>query len=693
MTTPSSDIPPLELAEKEVLRLRSEIKHHDTLYYVMQNPEVPDAEYDRLQDRLKTLEHAYPKLITPDSPTQKVGGDEALYLVNDLFDSVQHETPMRSLDKSKEVHELTDFNQRVEEFLVKQGDLDKGAIEYTCELKLDGVAASLLYVDGVLVRAATRGDGNLGENITAHARAIASVPKRLHGEGWPERVEVRGEVFLPKLTFETLNAQALAKGEEPFINPRNAASGTIRSKNLKITAARQLEFFCYGMDSHEDAGLPDSNFLRFKLLESWGFRINEHLQKVSGIEACVDYFKNMESLRNTLPYEIDGVVFKVDSQALRNKLGATAKHPRWAIAHKFEAQEEMTELLDVEFQVGRTGAITPVARLKPVFVGGVTVSNATLHNMGEIQRLDLRINDWVYIRRAGDVIPKIVKVIIEKRPEVTHEVLMPKNCPICQSDIEKEESEAVARCSGGLFCPAQRKEAIHHFASRKAMDIDGLGEKLIDQLVDKEMVRTPADLYKLNQLGLCRLERMGKKSADNLLSSLENSKNTTLARFLYGLGIREVGEVTAASLASHFQSLEVIVKAKLDELLEVSDIGPVVAKHVETFFRQPHNIEVINELLSIGITWEVAQPSGTLSEQPLAGEIWMLTGKLSSMTRDEGKALLQQLGAKVTSSISSKTTALVVGEKAGSKLAKAEKLGVRVVSEDDFMLMRQEWGV
>lgn len=693
MTTPSSDIPPFELAEKEVSRLRTEIIHHDHLYYVMDNPEVPDSEYDRLLRRLTLLEEKYPLLLTKNSPTQRIGGDESLYLVSDLFEPVSHDVPMLSLDKSNEIEALREFYDRVEEGLKKQGVLfHKSEIEFCCELKLDGLAVSLLYVDGLLVRAATRGDGRQGENITAHVRAINSVPRKLGGSGWPERVEVRGEVFLPKPAFERLNAQALKRGEDPFINPRNAAAGTLRSKNPKVTASRQLEFFCYGVDSKDDRRFPDSNIERFKLLESWGFTINESLKKVSGIEACIEFFDNMEAERNSLPYEIDGVVFKVDLQSFRKLLGTTAKHPRWAIAHKFEAQEEITELLGVDFQVGRTGAITPVGRLKPVYVGGANVSNATLHNMGEIQRLDLKINDKVYIRRAGDVIPKVVKVVKEQRADNTREILMPTQCPVCQSDIELEENNAIARCSGGLFCPAQRKEAIKHFASRKAMDIDGLGEKLIEQLVDKELIHTPADLYKLSELTLHRLERMGKKSAVNLLGALEKSKTTTLARFLYSLGIREVGEVTAASLSSYFQTLEAIKNADIEALHKVSDIGPIVAKHVATFFQQPHNLEVIEALQSTGIQWESIESQDIIGGQPLAGEVWVLTGTLHTMTRDEGKAILQKLGAKVTGSVSAKTSALLAGEKAGSKLAKAEKLGVRIVTEDDFIKMQQELG-
>lgn len=688
------ELPSVKEAEKEIKRLKEEISHHDQLYYdELLEPEIPDSEYDRLQRRLSFLEEQYPQFITSDSPTQRVGGEIPPHQINDLFESVNHEIPMLSLDKSNEIEELRDFSRRVRDELGKQGALGNDReVEYCCELKLDGLAVSLLYVDGLLVRAATRGDGRQGENITAHVREISSVPHKFDGTAWPGRVEVRGEIFLPKLTFEKINSQALKKGEDPFINPRNAAAGTIRNKNPKVTASRQLEFFCYGVDSKDDSVFPDSSIERFQLLEQWGFKINESLKKVSGIEACIAFFLEIKDERDSLPYEIDGVVFKVDHHPFRKLLGATAKYPRWAVAHKFEAQEEITELLDVEFQVGRTGAITPVARLKPVYVGGATVSNATLHNMGEIQRLGLKINDRVYIRRAGDVIPKVVRVVEGQRPEVTHDILMPTQCPECQSEIEFEENNAIARCSGGLYCAAQRKEAIKHFASRKAIDIDGLGDKLIEQLVDKKLVNTPADLYKLNALTLRSLDRMGEKSANNLLKSLENSKSTTFARFLYSLGVREVGEVTAASLADHFQNLESIQLASLDTLVEVSDVGPVVAKHIETFFHQVHNLEVIQELLAQGIHWEADEPQEEADEQPLAGETWVLTGTLHTMTRDEGKAFLQKQGAKVTGSVSAKTSALLAGEKAGSKLAKAEKLGVRVVTEDEFARMMEAWG-
>ncbi|WP_422450567.1 NAD-dependent DNA ligase LigA [Endozoicomonas sp. ALB091] len=683
MSMTSSDIPSvpsLELAEQEILQLRQQISEHNHRYYVLDEPEIPDSEYDKLFIRLKSLEAAYPQLITEDSPTRRVGGTPLK-----AFGQVRHELAMLSLDNAFDEEDQADFNRRVKERLGTTED-----IEYACEPKLDGIAVSLLYEDGLLVRAATRGDGTTGEDITQNIRTIESIPLKLMGDGWPRRLEVRGEVYMPKAGFEQLNRRASAKGEKTFVNPRNAAAGSLRQLDSRITAKRPLTIYCYSVGVVDGGVLPDTHSEILACLKKWGMRVSPELQVVKGVQACEDYYQAMAEKRQGLPYEIDGIVYKVNAIARQQALGFVARAPRWAIARKFPAQEAITTLKDVEFQVGRTGAITPVARLQPVFVGGVTVSNATLHNMDEIARLDIKIGDSVVILRAGDVIPKVNRVIHSMRPDDVRDIIFPDRCPVCDSELEREE--AILRCSGGLFCSAQRKEAIKHFASRKAMDIDGLGDKLVEQLVDRQLIATVADLFSLNALEISGLERMGKKSAENLINALDQSRKTTLPRFIYSLGIREVGETTAQGLAGHYRDLHKLMAASVEDLQTVDDVGPVVAGHIEKFFRQEHNREVIDALLAKGVAWETESPVVEGGDQPLAGETWVLTGTLNTMTRDEAKAILQKLGARVTGSVSAKTSALLAGDKAGSKLAKAEKLGVRVVTEDDFMQMRQAWG-
>jgi len=652
--------------------LRDIITEHNYQYYVLDDPRVPDAEYDRLFRELQDLEAQHPDIVTPDTPTRRVGAS-----VETTFEEVVHRIPMLSLDNAFSDDELRDFDRRVKDRLKTDDD-----IEYVCEPKLDGLAVSLHYESGVLTRAATRGDGYAGEDITANIRTIPSVPLRLRGDSVPELVEVRGEVYMPREGFETLNRRLADKGEKTFVNPRNAAAGSLRQKKPTVTARRPLELCAYSVALEDESRLPATHWEGLQQVSAWGFRINPEMRRATGAEDCLQAYNELMDKRASLPYEIDGIVFKVNSLVLQRQLGFVSRAPRWAIAQKFPAQEELTVIEDVEFQVGRTGAITPVARLKPVFVGGVTVSNATLHNMDEIRRLDARIGDTVFVRRAGDVIPQVVKVVAERRPDSTREVQLPDVCPVCQSDIVQIEGEVVARCSGGLFCPAQRKEAIRHYASRKALDIEGLGDKWIDILVDRELVNTVADLYLLKKADLTGLERMGEKSAGNLIDAIDRSRNPVLWKFLYALGIREVGEATAKGLASHFGTLEAIGQADEDALQSVPDVGPIVAGHIRSFFDQTHNQETIQALKDAGVQWQTEEI--TASEKPLKGETWVLTGSLSDMTRDDAKAKLESLGAKVAGSVSGKTSCVVAGEAAGSKLTKAENLGVPVMDESAF---------
>lgn len=665
-----TDQPDHEATERaeELRRTLTDYNYH---YYVLDDPQIPDSEYDRLFRELQALEQAHPSLLTEDSPTRRVGS-----AAETSFDSVTHRIPMLSLDNAFSDDELKDFDRRIRDRLKSDDD-----IEYVCEPKLDGLAVSLHYENGLLTRGATRGDGYTGEDITENIRTIPSVPLRLRGKTVPGLVEVRGEVYMPKSGFEKLNQALARKGEKTFVNPRNAAAGSLRQKKPTVTARRPLEMCAYSVALEDESTMPPTHLEGLQRVKSWGFRTNPEMRLVTGVDACLEAYRDLLNKRNELPYEIDGIVFKVNSLALQRELGFVSRAPRWAIAQKFPAQEELTIIEDVEFQVGRTGAITPVARLKPVFVGGVTVSNATLHNMDEIRRLDVRIGDTVFVRRAGDVIPQVVKVLPEKRPDNARSVTLPEDCPVCHSDIVQLEGEAVARCSAGLYCPAQRKEAIRHYASRKALDIEGLGDKWIDILVDRELVTTIADLYLLKKSDLTGLERMGDKSASNLIKAIDQSRNPVLWKFLYALGIREVGEATAKAIASHFGSLEAISQADEDTLQAVPDVGPIVAGHIRSFFDQTHNIETLEALKRAGVQWQ--QEEITASKKPLKGETWVLTGTLS-MTRDEAKSHLESLGAKVAGSVSAKTTCVVAGESAGSKLAKAEKLGVPVLDDEAF---------
>lgn len=673
-------MPSRKQAENEIQRLREQIVHHDYRYYVLDDPEIPDAEYDRLMRRLRELETAFPELGTPDSPTRRVGAQPSA-----AFREVRHEVPMLSLDNAFAEEDVREFDRRARSRLENPAVLD-----YYAEPKLDGLAVSLRYEGGVLAHAATRGDGRTGEDVTANVRTIEAVPLRLRGGRHPAVLDVRGEVFMTRAGFEALNRAAAERGEKTFVNPRNAAAGSLRQLDPRVTAQRPLEIYFYGLGKVEGAKLPGRHSEIMERLKEWGLRVCPEAERLRGVEACLAYYARLAARRDALPYEIDGVVYKVDRLDYQRELGFVARAPRWAIAHKFPAHEEITTLRDVEFQVGRTGALTPVARLEPVFVGGVTVSNATLHNMDEIARLKLRKGDRVIVRRAGDVIPQVVRVVAddwERRRGTT--IKPPTRCPVCGSDVERQEGEAVARCTGGLYCPAQRKEALRHFASRGAMDIEGLGEKLIDQLVEEGWVQSPADLYALRAEQLAGLERMGEKSAANLVNALERSKRTTLPRFLYALGIREVGEATARALAMHFGSLEKLMAADRAALEQVPDVGPVVAGHVEAFFREKHNREVITKLRRAGVAWEDLQGVAE-GPRPLEGKAFVLTGTLAGMTREEAKSRIMQRGGKVTGSVSKKTDYVVAGDSPGSKLAKAEELGVPVLDEKGLLKLLEE---
>ena len=659
--------------KQRVARLREEINHHNYRYYVLDAPEIPDSEYDRLLRELQQLEEKYPELIVPESPTQRVG-------VTPLgaFAEVKHRIPMLSLNNAFDEQEVEDFDRRARE------RLDVKEIVYTAEPKLDGLAISLLYEDGVLVRGATRGDGSTGEDVTQNVRTIESIPLKLVGKHYPRVLEVRGEVIMTRSGFDKLNQAQRKKGDKTFANPRNAAAGSLRQLDSRVTAARPLSFYSYAVGVTEEGALADSQSHILAQLRDWGLRTNPEIKRVKGVKGCLEYFHAMQAKRDGLDYDIDGVVYKVDDIGQQEKLGFVSRAPRWAVAHKFAAQEEMTELLDVEWQVGRTGALTPVARLKPVFVGGVTVSNATLHNQDEIDRKDIRIGDTVIVRRAGDVIPEVVSVVASKRPKHVHKIKYPDKCPICKSEVVRLENEAAARCTGGLFCAAQRKEAIKHFAARRAMDIEGLGDKLVEQLVDQDMVHDVADLFSLSVAQLAEMERMGEKSAQNIVDALEKSKTTTLPRFLFALGIRQVGETTARTLAQHFGTLDAIMGANQDELEAVKDVGPVVAESIAHFFHEPHNRKVIHKLQKAGLHWPDIKVKAA-EKLPLAGKTFVITGTLTSMSRDEAKDKLVQLGAKVSGSVSKKTDYVIVGESPGSKATKAEELGVEMLDEQAFL--------
>ncbi|MDF9391287.1 MULTISPECIES: NAD-dependent DNA ligase LigA [Methylococcus] len=664
---------PAEVIEK-VRKLREEIEFHNVRYYRLDDPLITDAEYDRLMAELLAIEAQYPELVTPDSPTQRVGAPPV-----EAFAEVRHEVPMLSLENAFSEEDLAAFDRRVRK------ELSQDMLEYVAEPKLDGLAVNLLYQDGILVRAATRGDGEVGEDVTHNVRAIRAIPLRLKGEDFPAHFEARGEVFMPKRGFLALNERARRSGEKTFVNPRNAAAGSLRQLDARITASRPLSFYAYGIGAFPDDKLPATQHELLESLQRWGLPVSPEFRVVRGAAGCLEYYRSLRERRHDLPYDIDGVVYKVDDLKFQAALGFVSRAPRWAIAHKFPAEEARTRVLGIDVQVGRTGVLTPVARLEPVFVGGVTITNATLHNADEIRRKDVRPGDTVIVRRAGDVIPEIVRVVPELRVPGTEPFRMPEVCPECGSAVETEPGEALARCSGGLYCPAQHKESIKHFASRRAMDIEGLGDKLVDQLVDRKLIATVADLYRLNLDQLAGLDRMGEKSAANLLAALERSKRTTLARFLYALGIRDVGEVTAKALAEHFGSLEALMEATEEELLAVADVGPVVSGHIRLFFAQPHNREVIAQLLACGVSWE--RPAPTERKLPLQGMVFVLTGTLASMSRDEARARLEALGAKVTGSVSRNTSFVVAGSDPGSKLDKAAELGVPVLDEKGFLAL------
>ncbi|OBY50010.1 DNA ligase (NAD(+)) LigA [Haemophilus parainfluenzae] len=661
--------------QQQIDTLRHDLRRYEYEYHVLDNPTIPDAEYDRLFHQLKALEAAHPELITADSPTQRVGAKPL-----SGFAQIRHEIPMLSLDNAFSDEEFYAFVKRIEDRLIRLPE----PLTFCCEPKLDGLAVSILYVNGVLTQAATRGDGTTGEDITANIRTIRNIPLQLLMDNPPARLEVRGEVFMPHAGFERLNQLALEKGEKTFANPRNAAAGSLRQLDPKITSKRPLVLNAYSIGIAEGVDLPNTHYDRLQWLKSIGIPVNLEIRLCNGTDEVLDFYRDIQNKRSSLGYDIDGTVLKINDIALQEKLGFISKAPRWAIAYKFPAQEELTRLNDVEFQVGRTGAITPVAKLEPVFVAGVTVSNATLHNGDEIERLDIAIGDTVVIRRAGDVIPQIIGVLHDRRPADARPIIFPKTCPVCDSAIVRIEGEAVARCTGGLFCAAQRKEALKHFVSRKAMDIDGVGGKLIEQLVDRELVHTPADLFKLDLTTLTRLERMGTKSAENALASLEKAKNTTLARFIFALGIREVGEATALNLANHFKTLEALQNADLEALQQVPDVGEVVANRILAFWHEPHNVAVVNDLIAQGVHWETVETK-EVTENRFKGKTVVLTGTLTQMGRNEAKALLQDMGAKVSGSVSAKTDFVIAGDAAGSKLIKAQELGVTVLTEEEFL--------
>lgn len=649
-------------------QLCAEIATHNYRYYVLDQPSVPDAEYDRLMRELEQLETAFPQLASAQSPTSRVGAAPL-----DGFAEVRHRYPMLSLANAFSEDEIRLFHERV-----RKG-LEVRQVRYVAEPKLDGVAIALHYQDGRLVQAATRGDGTTGEDVSSNVRTIRAIPLELRGDDWPAELAVRGEIYMPLTGFEAYNRQLSAAGGKELVNPRNAAAGSLRQLDSRITAQRPLAFFAYGAAA--DEGLQSSQYDLLQQLRRWGLPVSPEVRRVEDDAGCIAYYRDMAAKRNGLAYDIDGVVFKVEDKAAQDTLGFVSRAPRWAIAQKFPAQEELTRLLGIDVQVGRTGALTPVARLEPVFVGGVTVTNATLHNLDEIRRKDIRVGDWVVVRRAGDVIPEVARVVLERRAGALPEYQLPPVCPVCGAAVERLENEAVARCTGGLYCPAQRKQSIMHFASRRAMDIEGLGEKLVDQLVAAGLVRSVADLYTLQLQQLAGLDRMGQKSARNVLDEIERSKSPDLGRLLFALGIREVGAVTAQSLARHFGDLDALEQASEEDLQDVPDVGPVVARRVHAFFQEKHNRDVVKALMAAGVV--PAPVEAVRGEQPLAGENWVLTGTLG-MPRARAKNLLESLGARVTGSVSASTTVVLAGAAAGSKLRKAESLGIRVIDEAGF---------
>ena len=661
---------------KQLQALREQIRTYDYHYYVLDAPLVPDAEDDRAFRTLQALEQKFPQYITPESPTQRVGATPASAL-----QPIAHHQPMLSLGNVFSAEELQAFIKRVAE----KAAVDECELLFTCEPKLDGLAVNLTYQAGILSYAATRGDGAIGENITNNIKTIAAVPLKLMGEQIPDLIEVRGEVYIPIAGFEAFNEQARQAGEKVFANPRNAAAGSLRQLNPAITAARPLAIYCYGIGACEGVTLPDSHFLQLQLLRSMGFRVSNESAQAYGLAGCQAYYDAIQSRRAQLPFEIDGVVYKVDSLPLQQQLGYVARAPRFACAHKFPASEEMTTLLAVDFQVGRTGALTPVARLQPVSVAGVTVSNATLHNMDEIARKDIRIGDTVIIRRAGDVIPEVVSVVLEKRPENFQIIHMPAQCPVCGSDVVRVAGEAVSSCTGGLFCKAQLTGAVWHFASRRAMAIDGLGDELIQQFIEVGLLNNVSDLYQLTSEQLMQLPRMGKKSAENVVAAIARSKRTTFHRFLYALGMPEIGEASAHILAANFADIDSLKKVSIDELMLLKDIGPIVAAHIVNFFAQQHNLDVIDKLLAYGVHWPVVDKKPANEQHPFFNKTMVLTGTLAGLSRDQAKARLLAVGARVMGSVSVKTDYVVAGADPGSKYDTATTLGVRILAEDEFV--------
>jgi DNA ligase (NAD+) len=669
-------------AEARVAELRAQIGHHDERYYVLDEPEIPDAEYDKLMIELRALEAEYPDLITPESPTQHVSGAPS-----EEFGEVIHKVPMLSLDNAFSEEDVQGFDRRIHERLGVDGDLD-----YWAEPKLDGLAVTVIYRHGKLAQAATRGDGARGEDVTANVRKIRSVPHALHGKT-PAVLEVRGEVFMPLKGFERMNRLARESGEKVFVNPRNAAAGSLRVLDSSITAKRPLQLYFYSLGTVEGGSVPDHQSQLLKAFKGWGLPICPDAYLVHGVAGVLEYYRDMGARRKSLPYQIDGVVYKLDRRADQERLGFVSRAPRWAIAHKFPAEEALTVVRGIEFQVGRTGVLTPVARLEPVFVSGVTVSNVTLHNMGEVRRKDVRVGDTVVVRRAGDVIPEIVRALHEKRPpgwednpKLMPVVELPPICPVCGSKVVQDEDEAAARCTGGFTCRAQRQEAIRHFASRRALDIEGFGDKLVEQLVEKDWIKSPADIYTLTREQLADLERMGEKSAANLIEAIEKSKHTTLPRLLYGLGIPQVGEATALALAQSFGKLDELLAADAARIQQVPDVGPIVAALVAAFVSSPQHRDVIKRLQKLGVSWPDVEPLPTVaSDDTLVGQTFVVTGTLESMSRDEAQEALIALGAKVSKSVSKKTSYVVAGSEPGSKLQKAEELGVPVLDEKKFL--------
>ena len=671
-------------APGRIAALRAELELHAHRYYVLDEPSIPDSEYDRLFRELQALEAAHPELLSPDSPTQRVGGKPL-----SQFASVRHRVPMLSIrtETDTEATGAQNFDTRVRKELgLNESDAQ---VEYVCELKFDGLAMSLRYENGILVQAATRGDGEVGEDVTQNIRTIRQIPLRLPADA-PPVMEVRGEVYMRRDEFEALNERQRekiakgAKGEKTFVNPRNAAAGGVRQLDPAIAAQRRLSFFVYGVGEitppEEGGPVFETHFELLMTLKSWGFPVAAQTQHAQGAIELVAFHQAIGQQRDSLPYDIDGVVYKVNSLALQRQMGFVSREPRWAVAHKYPAQEQLTTVLAIDIQVGRTGKLTPVAKLAPVFVGGVTVTNATLHNEDEARRKDVRVGDTVIVRRAGDVIPEVVSVLLEKRVQDAPQFTMPRQCPVCGSDAIRLEGEADYRCTGGLFCAAQRKEAILHFAHKRAVEVEGLGDKLVEQLVDSNVIRTLPDLYRLGFVALASLDRMAEKSANKLLDALEKSKHTTLPRFVFGLGIRHVGEATAKALARHFGQLDAIMDASEAQLLEVADVGPIVAKSIRTFFEQPHNREVVEQLRACGVTWEEGEPAA-VAAKPLSGKTFVITGTLPRLSRDEAKDMIEAAGGKVAGSVSKKTDYVVAGAEAGSKLVKAQALGVAVMDE------------